>query len=347
MLLGSPASAQKGNLVLFYCDDASIGAGPGGCDALLKSLTNEISDFGLTIEPQSGVPEAGPTDEHVPASVAARTKQTGAIFSVWFSRPKPTPRNLLTLHIYDPGIEQTISRTIPAFDASGMLNHMDVSFHTRIIMGASLYSDITEIANDANLVALAVPEEHLEVIESHKPERRTWVRLDFGYLVLGFPTENHWYHGFMFDAAVLPIPRLEAFVDVGITFLQDPVTTSSPLWTHLTNRQILLGVGARYDLLGHDRIALLPEAGFHVGISSTDVTVETDLHYRTVHPAVWAGLELRVRVTGRFSFALGLRFENLFKRERVFLVEESGEKTMIFRASQFRFGAVGALCVSI
>jgi hypothetical protein len=271
---------------------------------------------------------------------------------------------MITLHVYDPSINQTISRTVPAIDNLGNLNHADVAFHARIVMGASLYSDIDAIKHEQNLVSLAIPEERKELFEKERPERREWVKLGVGYQFAGFPTEVLWYHGLGFDAAVIPIPRLEVFVDVSILFMQgkvsgsmeDPETSDPYAWANLRNKQILVGVGARYDLLPSERIALLPEGGFHLGVSASDVTVygpgiSDERHYRKVHPALWAGLQFRVRIAKRVWFLAGLRFENLFRVDAVYLVDEQDDGTenssKIFELSQFRFAAVAMVCFSI
>lgn len=350
-LLASPPSlAQKDNPVLVYCDDGDIQAGEGSCAALVKAIQGELTDFYLDVVHIGEL--VGPVEgrSHVPAGIAKRTGEAGAIFAVWFTRSSFAPGKVITLNVYDPGIEQTISRTLPAFDPLGSLNHADVAFHTRIIMGASLYSDIDSIQNDENLMALAIPEERVEFLASREPARRTWVRFDLGYLFSGYPLRNHWYHGILFDAAFVPFPRFEVFLDLGLSFMQDEVTVSSPAWVSLDNRQVHVGIGARYDVLGLDRVGLLPSAGFHVGVSSSDVSVEDrDLSYHKVHPAGWAGLDVRVHLVRHVSLALGMRFENLFRRERIFLVPEEGvdEKVKIFEISQFRFAAFALVCVSI
>jgi hypothetical protein len=350
LLVSPPSRAQKDNPVLVYCDDGDIQAGDGSCALLVKAIQGELTDFYLDVVHIGEL--VGPAEgrSHVPAGVAKRTGEAGAIFAVWLTRSSFAPGKVITLNVYDPGIEQTISRTLPAFDPMGNLNHADVAFHTRIIMGASLYSDIDSIQNDENLVALAIPEERVEFLASREPVRRTWVRFDLGYLFSGYPQRNYWYHGILFDAAFVPFPRFEVFLDLGLSFMQEEVTVTSPAWVSLDNRQVHVGIGARYDVLGLDRIGLLPSAGFHVGVSSSDVTVadlDRDLSYHRVHPAGWAGLDVRVHIVRHVSLALGMRFENLFRRERIRLVEDEENKPTIFEISQFRFAAFLLVCVSI
>ena len=349
LLVCSQARSQTENPVLVYCDDGDLGLVDGSCATLAAALQAELTDFYLTVVHVEEMVDAPVDDDHVPAAIADRTHAAGALFSVWFSRAGFSPGKYIILNVYDPSIQQTISRTVPAFDAAGGINHSDVSFHTRIIMGASLYSDISAIKDDENLVALAIPEEAAEIIEKRAPERRTWVRLQVGYLFTGYPTEGALYHGFAYDAAIVPVPRLEVFLDGGASFMPEPVLSESRK-VEIYNRQVLLGLGARYDVIGHDRIALLPSAGFHLGISLSRVTIldhDRTSSYRIVNPALWAGLELRVHIVPRVSLSVGLRFENLFRFERFFEGEEGGERSDFFQLSQFRFGSLAMICVHI
>ncbi len=348
LLLASPqARAQAENPVLVYCDDGDVGLAAGSCAVLVSSLQAELTDFYLTVVHLEEIVDAPQGEDHVPAAVAERTRAAGALFAVWFSRAGFSPGKYVILNVYDPSIEQTISRTVPALDGKGGVNHADVSFHTRIIMGASLYSDIDSIAHDENLVALAIPEETAVLIEKRVPVRRTWFRLQVGYLFTGYPTEQAWYHGLGWDLALVPIPRLEVFLDGGAAFLQDKVDTGN---VELDSTQVLLGLGARYDVVGHERIGILPAAGFHLGISRIRVNVYTEdrVWSRTrLYPAIWAGLELRVHIVERVSLVVGLRFENLFRYEVVHEGQEGGEHTEIFRLSQFRFGSNAMICIHI
>ncbi|MBW2264391.1 MAG: hypothetical protein JRG91_20695 [Deltaproteobacteria bacterium] len=206
-------------------------------------------------------------------------------------------------------------------------------------------------------MALAIPEERVSFFESRAQERRSWVGLGVGYLFTGYPTQQHWYHGIAFDVSVFPIERLALFLDLGISFLQDEVRgeTTTSLRYALTSTQFLVGIGARYDILGHDRVALLPEAGFHVGFSAIDVSyhgvgIDDTYEKLKVNPSMWAGVQLRVRIVSRVSLGVGLRFEYVFRYEQGFLVEgdeDNPTKTSIYKASRFRFGALAMVSVSI
>jgi hypothetical protein len=346
LLACTQARAQAENPVLVYCDDGDVGLAAGSCATLAAALQKELTDFYLTVVHVEEIVDAPEGEDHVPAGIAERTRAAGALFSVWFSRAGFSPGKYLILNIYDPSIEQTISRTVPALGSSGGVNQSDVAFHTRIIMGASLYSDIDSIQHDENLVALAIPEETAVLIEKRAPARRTWLRLQVGYLFTGYPMEQAWYHGLAWDLALVPVPRLEVFLDGGAAFLQDKKDTDNLL---LDNTQVLLGLGARFDVVGHHRIGLLPAAGFHLGISLTRAEVygEGEWSRTRVNPALWAGLELRVHIVERVSLVVGLRFENLFRYEVVHEGPKGGEHTEIFRLSQFRFGSNAMICIHI
>jgi hypothetical protein len=356
VFLFAPASrAQADNPVLVYCDDGDIGAADGSCASLVEALQNELTDFYLDVVHVDELVEWAGGEPQAPPAIVASTRQRGAIFAVWFTRSGAPPGNLLTMHVYDPAIEQTISRTVSAFDASGKMHHADVAFHTRIIMGASLYSDIDAIQEDENLVALAIPEERVTFFESRAPEPVSRVGLGVGYLFTGYPTERHWYHGIGLDVSVLPVKRLEIFLDLGFSFMQGEVKgTTGPLAYEVSSRKFLVGVGARYDVLGHDRVALMPEAGFHVGVTSMELGYSGDglsggRDMVRAYPSAWAGLALGVHVARRVSLVAGLRFEYVFRYERVHLVEGDGEdrRTTVFEASQFRFGTLAMVLVSI
>lgn len=304
----------------------------------------ELADFNMDIVPRDASLIEAPDVGHVPMAVETETKDMDAIFSVWFARSRFSPEKMLTMHVYDPAIEQTISRTLSAFDTAGNLAFSDIAFHMRIIMGASLYSDLDEIVEEEDLMALAVPEERKSLIVPEPRKRRTWVRLDLGYLFSGYPEETHWYHGIALDAAVVPIERLEVFLDLSALFLQDPVRIQEPDPVSFTNRQFLLGFGARYDVLAHERIAILPHAGFHLGISTTRVTRDRVERFTKLHPAFWAGLDVRFSITEHVGIGVGLSFENLFRYEQFFL---SNPETPDFRLAQLRFASHVVLCVSI
>jgi hypothetical protein len=64
--------------------------------------------------------------------------------------------------------------------------------------------------------------------------------------------------------------------------------------------------------------------------------------YTKLNPALWTGLEVRVRIARRVAVAAFLSFENVFRHERFFL-----ENEVIFTLSQFRFGAGLMLSVGI
>jgi hypothetical protein len=332
-----PAGAQHGHKVLLFCDETQLEAGPGACESMHLALEGELSDFNLEITLLPYSSGEAPTTGLVPALIASRTAETGSLFAVWFSRNEAVQDATLNMHVYDPAVVQVISRTLKTPEGSTTIDEADVAFHIRIIMGASLYSDIDQIVDEEGLMELAIPKERRSAMTSP-----AMMRLDVGYLLTGYPTRNHWYHGFVFDAAFLPLPRLEIFTDVAVAFRQSAVTVNDPAYAHLRNSQILIGVGVRYDILAHERVSILPVAGLHLGLSHTTVTMRDVDRYLRLHPAVWAGVDVRIAIARRVAIAVDVSFENLFRRERFIL-----ENTVIFEVSQFRFGTALMICFSI
>lgn len=332
-----PAGAQHAHKVLLFCDETQLAAGPGACESIHLALEGELSDFDLEITLMPYTSGDGPPTGLVPALIASRTAETGSLFAVWFSRNEEAQDATLNMHVYDPAVVQVISRTLQCPDEDRPIDEADVAFHIRIIMGASLYSDIDQIVDEDGLMELAIPKERRSAMASP-----AMMRLDVGYLLSGYPTRNHWYHGFVFDVAFLPLQRLEIFTDVALAFRQDAVTVRDPAYAHLRNTQILIGVGVRYDILAHERVSILPVVGLHLGLSHTTVTMRDVDRYLRLHPAVWAGVDVRIAIARRVAIAVDVSFENLFRRERFIL-----ENTVIFEVSQFRFGAALMLCFSI
>jgi hypothetical protein len=337
------ARAAEHGPVLFFCEDEVLGLGQGGCEDMLRALEAELADFGLQVV------EAGPTADQeepvgpVPSDVAAVTRQKGAAFSVWFTRQGDD----LTLHVYDPGHEQKLARMAIPYDEQGGLDMRDVAFRLRSLMGASLYSELDEVVDDEQMFDLAVPQERREVLGKwlevpEKAEPRTWVTLSQGYLVLGYPAESAWYHGIAIDVAVPPVAGLEIFVDGAAAFPHEVYSTREPASVRIENRQFLVGIGARYRVLGLGPLSLLPGGGFHLGISHSIVTHGGDRKYVKLNPALWMGIDIRIAIVRRFALVIGARFENLFHYEQF---EWDGEK--LAGLHQFRFGAVAGVLVSI
>lgn len=337
LLAPRPAGAEGGHRVLVFCDEAQLGTGPGACESMHLALEGELSDFDLEIVLMPGPHEEASPTGIVPGFIAAKTAEQAALFSVWFTRTATPSGVRLTMHVFDPAVVQVISRTLQSADQGGAIDEADVAFHIRIIMGASLYSDIDQIVEEDDLMDLAIPKERRSAMAAP-----AMMRLDVGYLLSGYPTRDHWYHGFVFDVAFLPLQRLEIFTDVAVAFRQDAVTVDEPAYAHLRNSQILIGVGVRYDILAHERVSILPVAGLHLGLSHTTVTMRDVDRYLRLHPAIWAGVDVRIAISPRVAVAVDVSFENLFRRERFFL-----ENEVIFEISQFRFGTALMLCFSI
>lgn len=331
-----PAAAAPGHKVLLFCDEIQLGTGPGACESMHLALEGELSDFDLEIVLMTEPPDEATHTGLVPPLIEAKTTELGALFSVWFTRAGEQDSRL-TMHVFDPGVVQVISRSLQASGEAGTIDEADVAFHIRIIMGASLYSDIDQIVDEEGLMDLAIPNKRRFAMAPP-----AMMRLDVGYLLSGYPTRNHWYHGFVFDVAFLPMRRLEIFTDAALAFLQSPVTVNEPAYAHLRNTMILIGVGVRYDILAHERVSILPVAGLHLGLSHSTVTMRGVARYLRLHPAVWAGVDVRVAIVERVAIAVDVSFENLFRRERFIL-----ENTTIFEVSQFRFGAALMVCFSI
>jgi hypothetical protein len=340
-----PAHAGEGrSRVLLLCNEDVLDVAGEGCPSLAAALGSELADFDVGIElvPWSGAPI--PEGKLVPPVVAALHAQRGGIFSAWLSR---SDTGILTAHVYDTGNEQTISRVLGALGAEG-LGLPEVAFHLRLIMGASLYSELEKIVEDEDLMALAVPEERMRIIANMPkepvPERRTRLRIHLGYLLLGYPTADHWFHGFATGVALVPVGRLEILLEGSAAFTGERARSEAADVT-LHNTQIDLGLGLGYEILMASWLGVLPLAGFRLGISHTDVR-EGDGR-RTVdrvNPILQAGLDLRFYVHERIAIHVGTRLDFLF-RYQVFDAEVDGSRVDIYELARFRFGATAGFSV--
>lgn len=338
--------AQDHGPVLFFCDDLVLGK-EGGCSEMHRTLKKEMADFGLTLIDSPfnviDVPAQGP----VPEIIVEKASEAGAIFAVWFSVMKSSQGNLPVMHVYDPDNRQVFSRMGAPASAEGELDYQDMAFRLRNLMGASLYSDLEGILEEEALLSLAIPEEKRETIGEvvgAAPEKRSWVSLGLGYHLVGYPTEKSWYHGFEFEVAVLPVKRLDVFIDGGVVFLPGVVARQPEGGVHLQfeNRQVLMGLGARYALLRLGPVEVAPAAGFRLGISMTRVARSVNRDFLRVNPALWGGLVVRISIVERFAFTVGMRLENVFRYETF----KWGE-TRLFSLSPFRFSATTGILVRL
>jgi hypothetical protein len=330
------AAAEERGPVLFFCDEEAIGE----CAELLGALRKEMGDFGLDVmavyEPidVDALPHGRP-----PGVVERATAQEGATFATWLL----LEGELLVIHVFDPGTEQTFSKQIAVREG---IDCKQVAFRLRSLMGASLYAELDDILVDEDLMALAVPPEKVEVIEEVmqiKARRRSWVGLCLDYLLLSYPTEDFWAHGLAFEVHVIPVSRLEVLLDGALTFprhVREVVEEGVELG--FGNEQYLVGLGARYAVLDVGRVAVLPEAGFRLGISVNRVTWQGDEKFVDINPALWAGLRARVRVVRRVGLELGMRFANLFRYEGF-----TWRGHHVTGLAQFRFSAYVGVRVAI
>jgi hypothetical protein len=307
-----------------------------------------MADFGLSlIELSIGVVDV-PAQGPVPGIIVEKADEAGAIFAVWFSVMESSKGNLPVMHVYDPDNRQVFTRMGAPASVEGELDYKDMAFRLRNLMGASLYSDLEGILDDEELMFMAVPEERWktigEVVGAAAPARRSWVSLGLGYLLMGYPTARGWYHGFAFEIAVIPVKRLNVFIDGGFAALPGAIAKepAENVDLELGSNQILVGVGVRYDLLVFGPVALAPEAGFHLGMSKTRVHGAVDREFLELNPALWGGLAARFSIVERFALTLGMRFENLF----VYETFKWGEATLLSIAP-FRFTATAGISVKL
>lgn len=333
-----PAGAAAGERgpVLFYCDEGQVET----CAELLGALRKEMGDFGLDVMAMyeqidlASIPHGRP-----PEVVERATAQEGATFATWITRQG----DILSIHVFDPAAAQTFSKQIAVREG---IDCKQVAFRLRSLMGASLYAELDDILVDEDLMALAVPPEKVEVIEEVmqiKARRRSWVGLCLDYLLLSYPTEDFWAHGLAFEVHVMPARRLEVLLDGALTFprhVREVVEEGVELG--FGNEQYLVGLGARYAVLSVGRVALLPEAGFRLGISVNRVTWQGDEKFVDINPALWAGFRARVRVVRRVGLELGMRFANLFRYEGF-----TWHGHHVTGLAQFRFSAFAGVRVAI
>jgi hypothetical protein len=341
------ASAQNdGDSVLLLCSDDQLPAGLA-CIDLTEAVQKELSDLDITV--QTGpVPTSLSVDGAAPTEIVEAVEQTGCASVIWVSASQDS----LSLSVHTPGSMQPVVEIEPQTDTEGSLDLRDVSFRLRTLIAASLFKDLPGLEVTENPPEEpAEPEEPEEVEEpppiiDDEPEpavtlkaRRPWTKLDAGYLLASYPTQSHWYHGMMFSVGILPLPRLEIFVDAGITFPNrlDLGLDSTGERMVIDNAQYLVGLGLGYSFDLGSRVRLTPRAGFHLGVSDTSVRSPRERRLRELNTAIWGGIELRVVIVSWLSLSVGYIAENLFNFE--YLLDKSGpEDVTVFSLSQFRMG---------
>jgi hypothetical protein len=164
-------------------------------------------------------------------------------------------------------------------------------------------------------------------------------------MLLGYPTHAYWYHGIGIRAGVLVLPDLEVFVDVGVTFPMTKNYTSGSQIMRLENSQYLVGVGVGYTFRIVGPLALMPLAGFHLGISRTRENWSEDVLHQEVNIAIWTGLELRVNPIRYFGLVAAVILENLFNYEYFEWSILEGE-VRTFSLAQFRLSVFAGACVT-
>lgn len=348
MLLPAEALGQGIDHVLFFCEDEILGA-EGECQALETAFGNELADFGVEVR-QGSIGEKLAEGLHLPPAVVSVTRESGAIGSVWL-----TPGgDGIAVHVYTPDNLQTVSKIIASYGKEGELDYGDVAFRLRTFLGASLYSDIPDFDVEVPEPepAPAAYEGMPYIMEDRPPplpetatERRMWVRLTQGYVLLGYPSRSYWYHGLSFRLGVLALPALEIFVDMDITFPRTMEYSSETGALRLENRQYLVGVGAGYTFEIAGPFSATPLAGFHFGISYSQENWSDQRRHREVNTAVWAGIELKLTPARWLAFHASISFENLFNYE-VFDWQTRGGTQETFSLSQFRMNVVAGACVS-
>lgn len=347
------ASAHNsGDSVLLLCSDEQLPTGLA-CIDLTEAVQKELSDLDITV--QTGpVPATLSGDGAAPTEIVEAVEQTGCASVIWVSASQDS----LSLSVHTPGSMQPVVEIEPQADTEGSLDLRDMSFRLRTLIAASLFKDLPGLeVPEEPPVEPAEPEEPEEmeepppVIDEPEPQvtveaRRPWTKLDAGYLLASYPTESHWYHGMMFSVGILPLPRLEIFVDAGITFPNHLDlgldSTGEPMV--IDNSQYLVGLGLGYSFDLGSRVRLTPRAGFHLGVSDTSVRSPNERRLRELNTAIWGGIELRVVIVSWLSLSAGYIAENLFNFE--YLLDKSGpEDVTVFSLSQFRMGIHAGLAM--
>ncbi len=337
----APGTARAGEVVLFVCDDASLGQGPGGCDGVRVALGLEVADYGLEVI----VPECGLLIEQ--AEVQGLSAIHGARFAVWFSREAD---GQFAMHVFDPGTGQTLSRSIVAAVTDPQDVYTEIAFRLRSLMGASLYSDLDDLVAGGGvaspLVQLAVPKEQRVILVKllgAPAAWRPWARVYNVYSVVGYPATTMWLDGVGLGAAVIPVDRLEVVTDLVVAFGGHSSFTPEPGVTlRFSSLAYLVRVGVRFEVLRLGPLAVMPAAGLSLGVSRTTVVQDGAGDHVHVNGALWGGLDLRVDLVPRFGLVIGARFENLFNHETF---RYKGEA--VYGPSQFRFSATAGVCVTL
>jgi hypothetical protein len=270
--------------------------------------------------------------------------------------------------LYTPGTVQTTSEIEFMADAGGNLDLVDAAFRLRSLIAAALFLDVPVIDTESTIEPPPPSDDPEPAIPPHpvsatstpfpgpvgspevhlaKPVRVDWLVVDAGYLLVSFPLEKHLYHGIGLSVGVLLVPRLELFVDAGLSFANrmsfqgvDPGTT-----IRLENAQYVVGVGIGYHFLIGRVLRFTPLGGIHLGISDSTVQAGTKRRYREANASIWAGFELAARVTDWLSLQLGLAVENLFVYE-VYELDEGEESRTLFSLSQLRLDFIAGASLS-
>lgn len=339
-----PERAAAGDkVVLFFCEDVVLGEGE--CASLLAAFREEVADHELEVQ-EGSIEEKLAQGMKLPPAVVSVTRESEALAAVWIEGG-----DVVSINVYIPESLQTISKII----AEGQeLDHRDVAFRLRTLLGAALYSDLPEFEVEPESEPEPAPvaqipriERDLEPEPDIEPrERRTWVRLQPGYVYLGYPTKGYWYHGVAFRLGVLALPALEIFVDADITAPKNMRFEAGIQRIKLENSQYVVGLGASYTFRIVGPVELMPLAGFHLGVSDSRVEAGGVERHRQPNTAIWAGLELRISIVRWMSLVVSTSMENLFNYEYFEWNTGEGEKR-VFSLNQFRMNVIAGACVSL
>jgi hypothetical protein len=340
-----PERAAAGEVVLFFCEDGVLGEGE--CASLLAAFREEVADHELEVH-EGSIEEKLAQGMKLPPAVVSVTRDSAAIAAVWIEGGES-----VSINVYIPESLQTISKIM----AEGQeLDHRDVAFRLRTLLGAALYSDLPEFEveeesepepEEAPVAPMPRIERDLEPPMDVEPrERRTWVRLQPGYVYLGYPTKGYWYHGVAFRVGVLALPALEIFLDADITAPKSMRFEAGIQRIRLENSQYVVGLGASYTFRIVGPVELTPLAGFHLGVSDSKVEAGGVERHRQVNTAIWAGLELRISIVRWMSLVVSTSMENLFNYEYFEWNTHEGEER-VFSLNQFRMNVIAGACVSL
>ncbi len=360
----SPASATSPGELLLLCNEALLGNG-ATCTALVEAVEQEMDGLDMGVVPGEQPVEMAAGD--VPAPIMEATAAGEVSCGAWIALTPGGP----SLEVYTPGSVQTRSSIPIAHEAQGTLDTADAAFRLRSILAAAFFLDLPGIEENAPAQGMPPPapsppdepaKEPPLLPHASDPGSETeggahtsgpgvmymgWIRAEAGYALIGYPTEKHWYHALGLSLGVVLVARLELFVDAAISapIEMELGTTTSGTNVRIENAQYLVGMGLGYGFRPAARVSLAPRIGFHLGISESEVRALGTETHRRLNAAMWAGIEVRVALTGFLALNAAFSIENLFNYEYFEIVENMTTRR-VFSLAQLRLDLAAGITFS-